>query len=123
MAELSITPGPWVADSEDTPFQLAYGEVIGGDPTGNYHVADESGHLLCCVYARDDFDAKLHAYTFSLVPLYEDLRKATNNLRAAVKAMMANPLDYNLRKAAESAGYEVDAAIESLNAALEVNGG
>ncbi|XAI95474.1 hypothetical protein [Microcystis phage Mvi-JY20] len=113
--ELKITPGPWKwQKSSDRLYIISL-----SSPTGsviNTWLANP--HVPACL----DIDNPSDRVAIEAVPLYEDLRKATNTLRAAVKAVMANPLDYNLRKAAESAGYEVDAAIEVLNAALEKAG-
>lgn len=129
MGDLNITPGPWVwgvsSKEENGPWvwngaKEGYRKVLGlSSPTGaviNLIVPRVNNPW---VPAWIHIDNPSDRAAIEAVPLYENLRKATNTLRAAVKALMTNPLDYNLRKAAESAGYEVDAAIEALNAALE----
>lgn len=42
-AAMAATPGPWDFDTADTPFRIAGGEVVGGDPLpyGDVYTAQE----------------------------------------------------------------------------------
>ena len=120
MGDLNITPGPWEWDSEDAPLQLAYGDVIGGEPTGNFYVVDEHGNIICWVYRteRDDFDVLAHIKAIAAVPEYEAHRKAQNNLREAIERRNCNPFDDTLNEAAQRAADAADAALDALNAKI-----
>lgn len=53
--DAAATEGPWECDSIDTPFRLAYGEVIGGDDSGDREVfADDGNTQIAVLYLAED---------------------------------------------------------------------
>lgn len=104
MAELGMTPGPRAIEVSGRLSYKMY-RVKGVGP--------DWGIVAAQIATVDD------AIGVAALNEYEQLRKATNHLRAAVRHMCNNPFEEERSDAAREASHAVDVALHALNDRIE----
>ena len=122
MGDLNITPGPWEWDDRGNTLEADHGDILSAE------VKEINGFLLGPGDAYldghwDESQDQANRKAIAAVPEYEAHRRAQNSLRAAIERRNGNPFDEQLNEAVQRAADAADAALDALNAALEVNGG
>lgn len=130
MADLKITPGPWAYHSAQCdPFPptkeglLRFVEECWDKSDGEHWGAIVADSSKMVAILGNGPTTGPNSKAIEAVPLYEDLRKAENELQAAIAEARERPLDQSKRDLVSGKKVAVSKALEALNAALEVNGG
>lgn len=110
--ELDITPGPWTREGrfgqKICRFWPEYEDALGGVE-------------LIATVSRLNHEGEANAQAIVVVPLYEDLRKAENELQAAISDAMKFPLDQRKHDILTEKKAAVLIALETLNTVLGIN--